>query len=840
MTLQINKIIRTLRYAKKNPTLATLRNSFFLFGEGSYDISFYALFKLFQQCHINLDINRFTNEKNIIETLKENYLNAIASADIPVNQVKKLRLALFDFATKNNLRLYDLLQGSEVSLLRKKATKNREKIETALKSKWVKQLCHQFNFYEDVPERAGSTDLAYKLKIEQHLQQLQKRIATQLDRLNESQINKITDQLRQVYFHHKLTEDLSLLNHAFKEKNLHQSLKKYHQVKKTLETLSTRRGRIIMALRSRLPSFLWDHTMDKDVYQIVNYLAYIGLHKESAGLIKLFLSGTPKNDCEARAHCEKLLNLLYGIFNSLSVRIINVPENPIDQALSLLNEERLIAPHDVLKKLKKLIHRFAENNQFDKKLFNIRKSIRRNMAVDVVSDKLFNHPERTYAYLSDHVNIVTEKKRKLRARKKLLDRISFSVSIGIALSEGLVAAVFFGWLLVPSLIIVGVAGFVVNYVLYRLATYDALKQFFVTGLYRDTSGNEISLIKKIAITLFPVISSFAAACVFGIFSFSTAVSAFTGLLALASIPFPPLVIVLALALAIINVVAHVKLFYYAISNFIKNDDILKIGQYLKSSYYDVWKMTAPLDAKAKALHYAKATAKCLFNGLFLAIGISACIVMTGITLGLGKTKAIEVLTTFTKLSPKIIELASSIFVDIVAMPVNSFLYWKGLLNTTHAFKGMLQSITQFTAKVVLHPKKTMTSMAQAWKSFKENELRSIHLVGSWIKKTVLILLTGPNGDGQAHAPLNDMRCIDNINAMTNLPRPVAAKTAFTVAFAGSSTVNALAINEATKLPQPVYYKNKITFFSTLREIGEDRSTLDEETQNELTNRVLSL
>lgn len=783
------RVKRTLNYVRDHNTLAPVRDVFFLLGGKQYDETLYRLIALLEAYQVEGDyiqaLLNTNNQDGFNAILKRKYIEALNDPSRSIKQIKKLRHAYYEFAIANDVDLNALISGG-AHLFELKKEKHRGKRFGKVRpmifyhnNKWISKI--KGTGAEETQE-LSHTQLDDPKNYIKDLQNSAVKIA-QEKKFSLNQLKELRYYFQQACGDLKITPDLQPINDLIKDKlqEEHVYAIAYSKIQKTL--IGIKENPTKTGLRYKLASPLWDQEMDSHVFFIMNHIANMGLYSELMGIINTFLTTLNVRTRDPvslyREQLQKFLDMLYALFNSLSIRD-DVSEKD-------------------LKELKKLIHAFAEHYNFEKKLFNLRKTYKKHLADKEISEKLKFSPNRKYAYIDNLTNEITQKKIRLRNRKKWLNRVSIAVSLSIALGEGLVAAMFFfagGWIaLIPSLLVIGIAGFAVNYFLFRLDSIDTLKQFFVSGIFKDEKGNEISLAKKIGISM-TLLSTIAAAAVFGVFAYSSVFGAVTALLAAASIAFPPLAIAIAGLLAMVTLIAFTCVFYCILADFIKNDRIKQLGNYFKNNYYDVW--FEPVKGN-KVAHYLGVTAKVIFKGLILLGTLALCGLITAITLGLGHTQAVGFLKQIPMLSTKAIEIISMAGIYVISLPVNSFFYWKSIIKTMNRLQNAMLSI----AEKIISPNK-IKSIKEGWKAFNENKLRRLNLISAGILNLFLTGCAFLNGVGQGMGPYKDTESIVNVEKMTGVASgSTAAATAASVAGMGSFSLNSVASINANALPNSV-------------------------------------
>lgn len=768
---RMQRIRDTANYSKNHHAIAKVKDTFLLLGGNKYDEDFYHLIELLKEYKHPVDLNAVAsiqNEKTLLHLLNAKYLDA--AWNVSPKQMKKLRHAYYEFAIHNNFDL-NLLIADPHNVFKKRLEVEREtKYSKRAKStqKINKQIIDELQNAKIEPTVSAE-------KLPDYLNNLQELIKNKQENLDASKLKRIRYNLSKIYRDHHIPQNLSVMDNLIREKENQESnytiySESFIRVKNVL--LAAKNNPIRTSLRSRLGR-LDSNKMDQDVFNIVNHLANLGLHYELMGLINIFMreSSKIKEDANvAKAHREvlqSLLEKLYAIFNALSVRD-DISEND-------------------LKTLKKLIHAFAEKNNFDKKLFNLRKLYQQHLDDEAVAQKLKDNAQRKYAYIDNLTNEITQKKLSDRTKKKWLNRITIAVTTIVALGEGLVAAVFFGWLLIPSILIIGTAGFAVSYFLFKEDCYTTLKEYFVKGIFKDQYGQDISFFKKCAITG-TIIFTTAGAAIYSIFAFSSTFVAMTGLLGAASIVFPPAAFALAALVAGTLVVSFSLLFYRIMADFIKNNRIMELGNYLKNTFIKVWEKPEKwneMSTGQKASHYAQVAAGVIFRGAMGALTLGMCTILTVASIGLAYNQAVAFMKQMPFFTAKAIEYVSKIGVYALATPINSFFYSSGVVKAM----GKVQEGIVSLANKILHPIDAYESLKTSAHAFKTNKLRSTNTVIAAAEGAFLGACVVGNALGNAGAPARDVTSVRDVQTVTGLSEAATKKSIAFSYFTGSSSVN---------------------------------------------------
>lgn len=575
-------------------------------------------------------------------------------------------------------------------------------------------------------------------------------------------------------------EQPKLLNHKIKDK-LYSKLKKAHSLDGDVL------GTVIRAHSPKIFSDTpraWKDGLDYGFFQIINLLANLGLHKQLEGFKTIINNLEKEQSLSNLERMQRVLDHLYGLFNALSV---------------LEDEEgELCVSDENLKLLKKYIHAFAEKHHFEKKLFNLYKLYKKNTADEEVSKSLHHTPNRKYAYIDNLAQQLTQQKINERKRKKGLSYLSTGASLAVGIGEGVIAAVFFGAF--PLGLLIGLAGFAVNYFLFRSDSNHTLKEFFARGIFKDIfkdeKGNEISLIKKIATSL-ALISVIGASIAFAIFTFSSVLA----LVSLA-VAFPPLAFVLAVGFAVAMFISNTGVFYRITSEFIKNDRIVSVGRYLKKNFYDVFKPEMPwadLTKGQKVLHCFKVAGKLVFNTAFLALSVGICATITALTLGLGYKYAYNILAGFVHLQAKISHFAAAITIYGIASPANSFFYWKGNISVVNAVKSALEWVGSKFGRLG-------ETISKAYREFNANKIRRVNVIFAMAQTALFIGFAVLNGIGQGGGAYHTAKSVNFVQKVwqgvlgIRISQAAAKLITYFTSAQSSFAVNTMAVSSEMKVP----------------------------------------
>lgn len=494
---------------------------------------------------------------------------------------------------------------------------------------------------------------------------------------------------------------------------------------------------------------------------------------------------------------QKFLNNLYEQFDNISSK------KTYDDDLE--KDQPKYKDQAALKRLKKSIHQFADEFGFEKKLYNLNKLARK---LDGVTDKeniknLLQQGEnwnQQYVYIPDYTESIISTKEKLKRRKlkKIFYWISFFVSIIVGFGEALVAAFFAAssWPLLIALLVVGIPAFLVNYFLFRQDSYTVLKEIFISGIYKDKDGNEISSTKKqlIRFTLFSCVS---AAVALGFLSYGAAYAAIGALIAC-----PPVAIAFAAIIAIVTAIALATIFYSSMAGFIKNNGHSKIKEYFKKTYYKPWRHNdwSNLTKGKKLAHVARETLRTLFNLAFLALALAPAIIVIIASMGLLHAQAIKVMTFTMHISAHTSSILAYVFVDGLATLANGFFYAKGIIELVEGIK----KYTCLFASAIANPSTTYHNIESYFSSLRKNPTRLIDTIVNFFATVFLSASVVMNSEGQAMGARNSHTVTHYIRSVFPGTSENVAKTAAAISMGmGSGGPNLFACNEAIALPDVI-------------------------------------
>lgn len=812
-----DKLKTTARYYKAHSRLSPIRDALGLFKNNRHDYTLHAILECFDELGVDVskDISKAENLENVYSTLNAAYNRVLKNkATVTTKQLKSLRILFYDFANENDISLAELVkEGEQVTaeqngFAQRLQERRGEKYKNKSVQKWLAKLTHVLNsshiyLLENFEENPSGYLLSVQTRINEY------------DSFSLDALKDIRHYICEIYHARKIKEDLSVIDALIRKKAIQSNQENYIElfklVKNTLQAVKD--SPVSTALKHHLSALSWNHNeFDQDVFRIIYALAEIGLHYEILGLVKYFNNENQEVTQElAEAQLQKFLDGVYAIFNSLSVR---------DD----------IADED-LKKLKKLIHIFAEKHYFERKIFNIEKVYQQQLDDKNVTEKLQNQPKRKYAYFKGLVNQVDQKKVDQRKKKKILGYINLAVSLVIALGQGLVAAVFFGWALIPSIAIIGTAGAISNFGLFKDDSYKTLKEYFITGIFKDAKGRKISKAKKIIISA-SLIFALAGAVISGIFAYSSALTAFAAIFAAVSIACPPAgVAILAGVVGIATLVTFTLIFYRILADIVKNNRFVQLKKYFKTQFIDVW-LKKPEDWEnkttlSKTLHFAKVTCGVAFRTAVALGTIAFCTLVAVGSMGLAYTHAMSFLQQFPILTEKAVHLITTVGVYAFITPVNTFFYSRAVIKSFYKIQEGLASI----ADQMTRPKELGKNIKNYFKEAKINKLRTTKLVISVVKFLGMLTCCLFNGAGQMRGRMTDPESVGNTQVVTGLSQEAATKLAGATGGGNSLMLNTLGTQESLSLSQQIDSKQDNTKLA--RKDEEIKSSLQNSTKEEV-------
>ncbi len=494
------------------------------------------------------------------------------------------------------------------------------------------------------------------------------------------------------------------------------------------------------------------------VVQLAYYFESIGQENVFSGMIAILKDANLNNE---KVILEKFYDKVCENFKKLST----LPKE------CTLYDKQLKKHTEALKKLKKLIHQFARENNLSPRLINlekVHKRLEQERSQKEIDNNRFVEKEKNSAYLvvigcsnsfieekvqiskaklenidsqlsfikgllekykryidigryevdeyrtleniSDNIRFTSQAERQSRRQmKSRLNKISWGISLIVALGEGIVVAVFMtAFLPFPvAFLVVGTLGFLCNLYLFRRSSTEVLRDLFFGRMFKKLDGIPL-LQRERNFVIFSLIFSAAAAICIGCLSFSSAVAALTqlfGLAAAVTVATTPVgIIIVATIIALVTTFALFTLFTHMTANWFREEGPRKLKKTLcdvPHQFVEFWKHKnwARLSKKAKLFHIFKKLAIAFLKILHISVIIALVAVVIVASAGLLKHKAVDMFHVFFQIGEKIANALAYTFVILGGL-INSLF----TATTTVVGLSLIQNFIQSIINILLNPR----------------------------------------------------------------------------------------------------------------------------------------
>lgn len=442
------------------------------------------------------------------------------------------------------------------------------------------------------------------------------------------------------------------------------SVEVYNTVNDVLNYILKKPIRASLEVKLR-PEFTFQNNIRDITLQILMQFCLIG----KADAIDTIREAVNTNDAP-----ENLLVTLFCLFDEVAQGVTDSPENA----------EKITA----LKKLKKLIHAYAELIDADFRLHNHRRIVNAKKASLEDTD--------AYVVQENYAPIITEENRqKRKTAKARINRASAAVSVIVAIGEGMIAAVFAvaAMPFLPALLAVGIPALLCNYFLFRGDSFSVMKQIY----FGKSSDDKKTKTLKGASTFF----SAMAGLTYGFLSYGSASIAFGhllfGLTAAAALAAPPVgLIVIALIISVATAIAVTTLYDSTIRRMIDNG-IKKSLLKLKDDFINFFspengKTFRELSLQEKLKHIAKKTAQGLLHVVFYAIAIAISVVVVLAIMPIMRHKATEIFHGTFRIASQLAKKISHAITIGMGSLVTGFFYSNKVFGAMNVVKKIARAI----------------------------------------------------------------------------------------------------------------------------------------------------
>lgn len=326
------------------------------------------------------------------------------------------------------------------------------------------------------------------------------------------------------------------------------------------------------------------------------------------------------------------------------------------------------------------------------------------------------HADNTRAAMTEEERMQDPEYRK---KVRLTKRVGHTLAITIAAIDGIVTAMAIGSVPflaaggVPVMVLIFIAGFMVNRVVYWRSVPEMLKQLFVDGFFKGLSKTKKGLISFSMIFAATLGAGFAALA----FKSMCMIAGMT--MATAFTVNPPLAIFITF-LALCYFVANTSLFFYSLSNMIRRDGHKRIWAFIK-------KLFTPDKSKHPVEQVLTTTFQVLFTIAGFALGVVAAYAILGkLSVSLG-----ELLIGTANVSKDAAMLASKVVVFGLAS-VARFAF--SIESAVGAFGAIGKGVGTFLYNVgwmIGHWSQAKPRLKQMWRAFKEAQKQKMCGGKSW-------------------------------------------------------------------------------------------------------------
>lgn len=337
-------------------------------------------------------------------------------------------------------------------------------------------------------------------------------------------------------------------------------------------------------------------------------------------------------------------------------------------------------------------------------------------------------------------------------KKNVLWGVTQATTTVIAASSGTVTAVacvgltiLFFHITLPFILLIGWAGYRVNFSVYQDSIRNTLNSFFVTGLFHDPKypndlTKKVGLLKKISMSLGTFFAggaglSIAAITYTSVLHCLVHLFAFIGLASLAAMP--PVLIPIAGVVAVISLIAITALMFNTISNIIKNDNNV-INRFCRKLYRKGFKKCCSDAVDDLKFFFQHLTAKDVLHGvvtaLFIVAGIAIATVATITLISSWHSSLVSFLETTAGIRNIVTNAAANVIALVACYCLTPVARFPVVLEKAAITFGLF-------AYAICHPIETYNNCAKKLHAFKEQakaECVDAPSTALFVGKTVLI------------------------------------------------------------------------------------------------------